>query len=329
MELFIYIRKLIEEHDFVVIPGFGGFLARYEPARIHPVSHELRPPNKALAFNRNLTEDDGLLLSALIKNENIDPELARKRIEEFSSELNQELEENKMLSLPGIGKIVLDLEGRVRFIQDEESLLLPQSFGLPVITASPILRQKIIDTQPAIPRSEEENQPSVRRLSTRKLAAAAILLGILLITALFTVSPARKEVKELMGWSPDTAVKALPDGRAVLSACDIDWMMENVEASGLSALPPEVRTPYEVSVNHQIPKGYFIVVGSFARENRAKNYAMQLKKDGWEVYVFPQSERGFHRVAIYISDSNPFETSQLLREIRSTYQPDAWVVLNE
>ena len=329
MQLFTYIRKLIEEHDYVVVPGFGGFVARYEPAHIHPVSNEFRPPNKSLAFNRNLSEDDGLLRAILIKSEGLEPDEARKHIEHFSRQLLEDLEEKKMISMPGIGRIFVDVEGRIRFRQDEDAHLLPGAFGLPAFTAAPILRKKIIDTSPAIATAEDESPARKHKIPARLWMAAAIFAGILLLTALFSISPLSHQARELMGWTPDTAAATEVEAAPALSLTELDWMMEHVELSPLRNLPPEVQMPFEVSVNHEIPKGYFVVVGSFSKGKHAQEYAAELRQEAWEVYVFPQSEKGFHRVAIYISDSNPFETSQLLREIRQNYQPDAWVVRNE
>lgn len=329
LQLFTYIRKLIEDHDYVVVPGFGGFVARYEPAQIHPVSNEFRPPDKTLAFNRNLSEDDGLLRAVLIKNEGLEPDEARKQIEHFSQRLLEDLEEKKMITMPGIGRIYVDVEGRIRFRQDEDAHLLPAAFGLPVFAADPILRKKIIDTSPALSLAEDEVPTRIRRIPARAWMAAAIFAGILLLTALFSISPLSHQARELMGWTPDSASATEVEAAPALSLTELDWMMEHVELSPLRNLPPEVQMPYEVSVNHEIPKGYFVVVGSFSKDKHALKYATELRQEEWEVYVFPQSEKGFYRVAIYISDSNPFETSQLLREIRQNYQPDAWVVLNE
>ena len=329
LQLFTYIRKLIEAQDYVVVPGFGGFVARYRPASIHPVNNEFRPPDKTLAFNRNLTEDDGLLRAILIKSEGLAPNEARKRIEEFSRQLLQDLEEKKMISMPGIGRIYVDIEGRVRFRQDEDSHLLPASFGLPVFTANPILRKAIVDTRPALSVAEDEIPSHKPKIPLWGWIAAAIFAGILLLTALFSITPLNHQARELMGWTPDSAIYVEAEAAPALSINDIDWMIAHIELSPVQKLPPEVQMPYEVSVNHDIPKGYFVVVGSFSKSKRAQKYSDKLRQENWKVFVFPQSENGFYRVAIYISDSNPFETSQMLREIRQTYQPDAWVVKNE
>ncbi|UOQ77221.1 hypothetical protein MUN84_00290 [Hymenobacter sp. 5516J-16] len=36
-----HIRTLLRDHDCVIIPDFGGLIADYAPAQIHPVRHTL------------------------------------------------------------------------------------------------------------------------------------------------------------------------------------------------------------------------------------------------------------------------------------------------
>ncbi|MCX6268123.1 MAG: hypothetical protein NTW16_12315, partial [Bacteroidetes bacterium] len=59
------IADLLSLHDCVIIPGFGGFIGNYSPARIDQVNHTFHPPTKELLFNVNLKQNDGLLASAI------------------------------------------------------------------------------------------------------------------------------------------------------------------------------------------------------------------------------------------------------------------------
>ncbi|MCC3160852.1 hypothetical protein LJ737_26680, partial [Hymenobacter sp. 15J16-1T3B] len=36
MQLTDHIQHLLRDHDCVIIPDFGGLIADYEPARLHP-----------------------------------------------------------------------------------------------------------------------------------------------------------------------------------------------------------------------------------------------------------------------------------------------------
>ncbi len=71
-----YIKYLLFEHDCVVIPDFGGFIANYVSADIHPIRHTFVPPSKNIAFNEMLKLNDGLLVAHIANHEHISREEA-------------------------------------------------------------------------------------------------------------------------------------------------------------------------------------------------------------------------------------------------------------
>ena len=65
------IAELLHKHDCVIVPQFGGFVARNESAHFTKGNALLMPPTKQLLFNKNLIHQDGLLVSALMETSNI------------------------------------------------------------------------------------------------------------------------------------------------------------------------------------------------------------------------------------------------------------------
>ncbi|NLA48282.1 MAG: hypothetical protein GX876_02335, partial [Bacteroidales bacterium] len=61
MDITSFIRELLFSHDCVIVPGFGGFVGNYAPARIDRATSTFYPPSKQISFNRNLRNNDGLL----------------------------------------------------------------------------------------------------------------------------------------------------------------------------------------------------------------------------------------------------------------------------
>ena len=55
---------LLVKHDCVIIPDFGGFVSKRVSSKIDFDKGIIMPPSKHLLFNRHLTNNDGLLLSA-------------------------------------------------------------------------------------------------------------------------------------------------------------------------------------------------------------------------------------------------------------------------
>ena len=61
------LKELLYKYNCVVIPNFGGIITHDASSQIHPIKNTFTPPSKRLAFNENLKENDGLLVSALAK----------------------------------------------------------------------------------------------------------------------------------------------------------------------------------------------------------------------------------------------------------------------
>ena len=65
VDITAFIRELLFGHDCVIVPGFGGFIGNYTPARIDKKSGTFYPPVKQISFNRNLNHNDGLLVGRI------------------------------------------------------------------------------------------------------------------------------------------------------------------------------------------------------------------------------------------------------------------------
>ena len=59
------IKDLLYSNDCVVLPGLGGFIAKYKGATLNTSLHTVYPPQKTIGFNPQIKENDGLLVSAL------------------------------------------------------------------------------------------------------------------------------------------------------------------------------------------------------------------------------------------------------------------------
>ena len=58
------------EHDFVIVPAFGGFVSEYQAARITE-GGIFYPPQKEIGFNPNLVYNDGLLAHSIMEREQV------------------------------------------------------------------------------------------------------------------------------------------------------------------------------------------------------------------------------------------------------------------
>ncbi len=178
-----HISTLLYEHNCVIIPALGGFIANYQPAKIHPSSFIFNSPSKSIAFNVNLKQNDGLLSWHIASAEKISAVQAEHKISLFVQEVQQSLAESRAFKLPDIGRLIKDGEGNIQFIPDLANNHLPAAYGLYSYTAEPVEREKkdIRHIERIRIRPDEPEKNPYRFW----LPAAAAVLVILFLVQLF------------------------------------------------------------------------------------------------------------------------------------------------
>ena len=100
-----HINHLLYKHNCVIVPGLGGFLTQEKPASFNEQNGSIQPKHKSLAFNAQLTENDGLLAHHLQHKEGISYDQAIKTIASFVNELQTKLNENQNADLEALGTL--------------------------------------------------------------------------------------------------------------------------------------------------------------------------------------------------------------------------------
>lgn len=131
--------------DCVVVPGFGGFVSNYQPAKLLPAKKIILPPSKSLLFNVLLRQNDGLLVLELVLKFQFTHSQAMCLIQREVGQWLALLTESKSIELPKIGLLSKNKAGALVLIQDRTQNLLEQSYGLGVIKAQRIAKEGISD----------------------------------------------------------------------------------------------------------------------------------------------------------------------------------------
>ena len=79
-----HVVELLKHYDCVIITGLGGFILNRRESYINPITNEIYPPSKTVAFNKNLVHNDGLLANYLCESEGISYNEASVEILKFS-----------------------------------------------------------------------------------------------------------------------------------------------------------------------------------------------------------------------------------------------------
>ena len=87
MKISYHIFNLLQEHDCVIVPNFGAFVARNISAKISRDGSRIYPPNKEITFNKSLIKSDGLLINRISSDENISYEMANDKLSNYYMQL--------------------------------------------------------------------------------------------------------------------------------------------------------------------------------------------------------------------------------------------------
>ncbi len=312
VDITAFIRELLFVHDCVIVPGFGGFIGNYTPARIDKSSGTFYPPVKLISFNRNLNHNDGLLAGRISGSAGITYGDARNMIEEFVAGIRRKLEKGEKVVFDNIGTFVNNQEGNVQFEPDRTSNYHLDSYGLESFQVLPL---EGYDVRTRI--TKHISKDPVRQVSMRKILwRAAVIIPLLALIAIVplktdlfktrteatTMNPLVSAEFEQNRLAVDEGVKP---GEGVKSDEGVIADTGKGEQSP-GRMTPVVETEQpvkEVPVPPVVEKKvYYLITGSFRTEENAVSQVNMLKAEGFtpEIVVAPN---GFFRVcAIACSD---------------------------
>jgi hypothetical protein len=124
------IGDLLIQHNCVVVPSFGGFVAQRVPAQIDTEKGVAVPPSKSILFNRQLINNDGLLIAAFAHGNKVEYAQAQTFVTEAIAGWEQQLKSGNRITIDRVGFLFLDNERNLCFEQDRFYNLLLASYGL-------------------------------------------------------------------------------------------------------------------------------------------------------------------------------------------------------
>lgn len=124
------IGNLLLRHNCVIVPSFGGFVAKQTSATIDYKNGVMLPPRKSVLFNRQLVNSDGLLVSEYAATNKVIYPTAEESILGSVADWNEKLRNGERVTLDRVGYLYYDQEKNICFEQDRFFNLLLESFGL-------------------------------------------------------------------------------------------------------------------------------------------------------------------------------------------------------
>jgi len=131
MDILSYLATLIQTNNEVGVPGLGTFLKKKSPGRYDAGLHAFLPPSYQLAFQLDVTEEV-LLAEYVSEQHNLSEASAVYHIDQFVTNIRQELDEHLEADVSPLGKLMLS--GRlITFLPNDQLSLGHQFFGLPAV----------------------------------------------------------------------------------------------------------------------------------------------------------------------------------------------------
>lgn len=313
MNLEKYISGLLFEHDCVIIPGLGGFIANYSPAGINPVTHTFTPPSRQLAFNARLSTNDGILAGKIASAEQVSFEEAVRMIEREVARIKDILNRSGNFRLEGIGHLNCNHGNRLDFIPDNRINYLDDAFGLASFTSQPVIRKPV--TPLAVPTMRK--LPPALRWAAVILPIAAISIWSALNTGGLTQF--RKNYASLLPSKPEMTISA-PAETAATEIKNADTYVVQPE----EVAPEPEAIPEPATINAQ-PDIYFVITGAFSIEENAEKLVNELIAEGYNATIAGQNNQGLYRVSIAGFSDKDLALSKM-EEFRSGGYPNAWLL---
>lgn len=329
LEINQIIKELLQLHDCVIFPNLGGFVAQYSPANFDEKKSVLSPPHKQILFNKNLVNNDGLLVNAIAQKNNISYENAIESLSDILLEINKNLKTQNQYDFQGIG-ILYNNEGVLNFKQKSNNLL-SSSYGLMPLNIDEFKMsnksEKVIDL----------NSSKYIKTQIKNLALAASVILVIFYSAWIPIQTQLLKQDGEFNYSdlnPFTFKKenlvAIDDvkfqhpKKEIKSIQPIDKTSEKSSSIILKSKLKNNLKP-TVSINNQSSnETYEVVIGSFSNEINAKNMIIKLNNKGISARKLKKENKLFRiSVGKFLNKNN---AKKLQKSIRKRYKISSWIL---
>jgi hypothetical protein len=349
------ILELLYKQDYLVLPGFGGFVLKSQSSAFSSTGTALLPPSKKLGFNKQLRQNDGVLSTWLQNEMACEHSTAQTHIEEFADYCNSILQNKRRLSINRLGFFYLDFENNLCFEPRTDINLQADSFGLAPVHLKELELETVKTTEPKVNVFIDRPATSVlapmpagkeRLISAGKVRkglvfGALVLFSFFLLSYIITSIGIRGSLKAAFYQTSakaeyiplDYPTLSLFEGKsksiAFLSTSENEALLQLDETTSFvvsAALNREsesnfIAKPYKKSSLKGGP--YRIVFGCFSVKSNAENFAKGLEYKDYPVRITKLQDNGMYLVALEGFESKDVAKSAL-QPIKTLF-PHAWI----
>jgi cell division protein FtsN len=354
-----YIKKLLEEKQRVILPGFGNLDVKESGTGIPASGKRLDPPGISIKFDSGFSRDDGVLAQAFSEGEEIGEEEAKQQVLELVDAIKFALDKGESYTLTDAGTFSRDDEGKVNFKADPGWVLEPDQYGLEAMdlleldelpeeetstTPQDTVTQKPEQISPATPppfqreststytppprtvvtrntRPPSGSKPDGRTGTVKRWRIIWIIAGFLIVVLAVLIFIPGNDDTPPPASIPGTEEPATPAEQSTETQSP-DPVVSDQQAAQPEAEPAE-EEPETVGPEHK----FFIIAGSFKHLKNASDLQDQLKAKGYPAEVMITENR-MYRVSV-ASYATKMEAERGLTGIKSEAGLEAcWLLSN-
>jgi hypothetical protein len=332
-----HIELLLLEHDCVIVPGFGGFIANHVEAQYSGEQEQLfLPPYRTIGFNQQLKVNDGLLVQSYMAAYDASYPAAYLQMEKDIENMAEDLELTGAYELENVGLIRKGTNQNITFTPKETGVLSPSLYGLysfemKSLRDCTIEREAQRSLQQIAPVSLKVNEENTKvqkqkdiviRLNRHWLdfavsVAAAVLLFFCLSYA------AMKNVDQ----ESDTVVAAFyPVSGNYVSAKTVKDKNASKECTEIKKTENNKVENQQEIVQKNPEAKYTIVLASYVEKRNAEEFISNLAKDGFAEGRYVKNGK-VSRVlySSYLTEEDARTALRMLREQNKNFA-QAWIL---
>ena len=167
------IGELILDHDSLSLPGLGTFVVEDMPASFSDRGYTVNPPYRRLSFSER-ESSDGLLAELYASSNPVQEEEAEAIINAFVLDLKAELQRDKGVDLPGLGRLRATRENHIFFVPDEDLDISPEACGLEPVSLKSRRSATLPDVMQPVPAAPEPQVASEPQVAPEPPAVPAV-----------------------------------------------------------------------------------------------------------------------------------------------------------
>ena len=344
-----HIELLLLEHDCVIVPGLGGFIANHADARyIEGEEHLFLPPYRTIGFNQQLQVNDGLLVQSYMTAYDTSYPSANLQMGKDLDKMMYELEMKGEYELENIGTLKKGLNQNISFFAPETGALTPSLYGLysyEMKSLQHIIKEKDIQrtlqTAASMHIAQKEDAQGQTATNPRKdviihLNRRWLDFGISAAAAVLLFFCFSYLAMKGMDNSSDTVVAAFPTIEKVIAQATPTTtkpVVKKTEASKPTAtrnVPIQVKPTQpeaEMTIPAKADKAKFtIVLATYVSQENAERYIKTLAKDGFNQARYMKSGK-VSRI-LYSNYADEAAAQQALMSLRkqSSEFSEAWIL---